>query len=69
MASLLHNVRMTSTVSVRGYRSEARQIELDHPVGRPQGPVEVIRRAEAEEPKDHASLVGLFSDEPELMGR
>jgi hypothetical protein len=60
MASLPHDLRMTSTVSDRGHLSDARHIELDQPADRPWGPVEVIRRAVVEEPKDHASIVGLF---------
>jgi len=67
MASLVHYVRMASAVSVRGHLSDARHIELDQPLDMPWGPVEIILRAVADEPKDQASIVGLFSDAPELM--
>ena len=58
---------MARAVTVRGHLSDARHIELDHPVDTPQGPVEVVLRPVPAVEDDRASIIGLFADEPDLM--
>jgi alpha-D-ribose 1-methylphosphonate 5-triphosphate synthase subunit PhnL len=58
---------MARAVTVRGNLSDARHIELDHPVDTPRGPVEVVVRPVADEKAGGPSIIGLFADEPDLM--